>query len=346
MPQSTGKDHFLTAPLLVLSENRFAYTAIDQLCRQDRRREHPLLYVYGVSGVGKSHLVGQFYRRLQQWHPKPRTAYVTAAQFAAELADASDGAGIPQFQERYRSLDALICEDLQALERRREPQQQLVFVIADVLRNGGRVVMTSRVPPAELDDMSLKLVNRCHGGICVALALPALKSRLALLNQFARMQQTTICREQLRDLAENLPISPRELSAAVTQLDTMARLEGAVMVTRPIVDRYLSGEFWLAKPSIATIATAVARHFAVSIRQLRSPLRLQSLMLPRHSAMYLAHEISGASLSAIGRFFGRPNHSTVIHACRRIQQRIQAEPKLRQHLEQIRTQIRRTDATQ
>ena len=150
---------------LLLDENAFPHTAVLQLLRRHGSAAGMLLYLYGPSGVGKSHLVRTFLREIRSVAPARRTAHFTAAQFAADLADASEARKIPDFQARYRGVDVLICEDLAALENRHESQKQLVSLIDHVLSRGGDCLVTSRLAPGDLPYKTLPgFANRYHGG--------------------------------------------------------------------------------------------------------------------------------------------------------------------------------------
>lgn len=337
-------------PFLLLDENRFAWAALERLKRDARSSrtsarplEGRLVYIHGPSGVGKSHLVRQFLRDERRRDPKLRTAILTASEFAAQLADASEARKIGEFQSRYRDLDLFVCEDLAAIEHRPETQQQLVALIDEILKSGGRLVFTSRKSPGELAGVQRRLVNRCHGGTSASIELPGPSARAALLTHFALTRQVPLPQEAIDLLAAELPVSPRELLAAVQQLEVCARL-ARTRIDRAFVRRYLDGEIKPQSATLPQIAQAVARQFGVPITALRGQRRAQGIVLPRQCAMFLARQFTAEPMQAIARYFGRRNHTTVLHACRRMNSLASDDPTLRQHLAQIRRALGRSEA--
>lgn len=329
-------------PFLLLPENRFAYASIERLKNRAGGGDRPLVYIYGPSGIGKSHLVRQFVRETGRKRPQSRMVHVTASELAAQLAVASNDRVIDTFQEMYRQLDVLICEDLHALENRYETQRQLTSFVDQIIHSGGRVLLTCKKPPGDLSNTLPRLINRCHGGLCVAVKPLCFSSRVSLLRHFAVTRQLPLPPDVIEVLAKSLPVSPRELLATVVQLETTAKLDGEAFIDVRFARRYLRGETKPRASTIPQIARAVARYFNVSMRDLCSAARGKGLVLPRQCAMYLCRELTQEPLAAIARFFGRSNHSTVVYTCQRIRTLLPEEPTLGRHLTQIQRSLARS----
>ena len=319
---------------LLLEENRFAHAAVEQLTWKESPSRPRQVFLSGPSGCGKSVLAQWFVRLELSQRPDVSSVYITAAEFGAEFAEASESIVIPAFQERYRALELLIIEDLRSLANRSETLTQIGFVIDAVLANGGRVLLTSRCPPGELTGMPSRLINRFHAGVCVGIQPPGNSSRVSLLQHFAETRQIPIPYESICLLAREMPVSPRELLATIVQLDHYARHSGSNLDPSE-VRRYLDAEIKPAPPTLAQITRVTARHFLTTVGELRGHSRKQSLMLPRQCALYLSRTLTGLPLVRVGEYFGKRHHSSVAHACKRIGQLVNEQPEVRQHLAQI-----------
>jgi chromosomal replication initiator protein len=322
----------------VVEENRFAYAAVMQLRTGEASRPCRLVTLTGPSGVGKSHIARQLVREALLENASVIDMHLTAAEFAAQFASASEGGCIPEFQQSFRKADLLVMEDLQALEGRVETQQQLLALIDEVIGRGGRVLVTANQPVGELR-LPAKLVNRCHGGVCAEIAMPGQASRTTLLSHFANALNLPVPEDVLRVMAQHLPVSPRELHGALLNLMTKADgnrkridLQSALTIIKD------AGE--VAGPSLSDISRAVAGEFNVSVAMMRSPGRVQSTVIARQTAMYLGRELAGRSFAQIGDYFGGRNHATVLHACRRAAEQMAESPEYAQRVRNVRQTLR------
>ena len=329
-------------PFLPLEENRLAQVAVTDLHRRANRNACRLVYLFGEAGVGKSHLVRHFVRAERRVRPTEPLIHVTAAQFAADLADASTDKSIPEFQDRYRQVDLLVCEDLGALSGRMESQRQLVCVLDEILRSGGRILLTARRLPGELDNMDRRLVNRCQAASSADIRIPSRDSRVQLIEHFAGTRQIPLTRDVAALLADGLPVSPREFLAAVVQLESYARQQGTVPDAE-FTRRFLAGDIKRPPVTLSRIARTVARQFGTSVGELRTNTRRQACLLPRQFSMLLARELTEEPLRRIAAYFGRQNHSTVVHAGKRLKKILDEDPAVRRQFAQIRQALRVPD---
>lgn len=323
---------------LPLPENHLAVAAVEEFFTTQSSRLGRLVYLSGPSGSGKSLLLREFLRQDPSRTRKPNSAMLTAGEWSAEFAEASQNQTIEAFQVKYRSLEFLILEDVTTLSGRRESQTQLQAMLDEILSAGGRVLITSTRLAGNLDRFSRRLVNRFHGAVTVSIRLPDFDSRVQLLQHFAAARQIPLPNSVAELLADALPVSPSELLAALIGLETLARHQTAPL-SLALAENYLSREPTPQPATLSEVAKAVARQFDVPLSGLRAKKRAQGVVLPRQCAMFLARELTDQSLLAIAQFFGRRHHSTVVHACKRMESALHSEPALRQHLAQIRSAL-------
>jgi chromosomal replication initiator protein len=325
-------------PFLLLAENRFAHAAIQQSIRR-RQNRTPLVYLYGPAGIGKSHLATQFLKLHLARNPASQYSFRAARDFADDLAIAIRKQETSDFQDAYRQLDVLILENVESLERRESAQWELLWTL-DSLRSSKRAVLiTSQKRTGELSRFIPRLVSRFRAGVSASVEMPSLVSRIQLIEHFSSTRQIPLTKEAGLFLAENLPISPADLLAALESLDLIARDEHRSF-DREFAKLFLPRLPSLPSYTIPNVADAVARRFRVNVSDLRSRARGRGFVVPRQCAMLLAREFALAPHKEIGSYFGNRSHSTVIYACQKIEERIQTEPELRQQLQDIRTKLR------
>jgi chromosomal replication initiator protein len=270
--------------------------------------------------------------------PKARVQHLTAGEFAAEFAEASSNGTISLFQSATRDFELFVLEDVHVLDHRPETQGQLLALCNHLTAADCQIIWTSRNSPGELGGFPRKLVSRFRAGVLAALRPPELQSRVDLLKHFSEVQSRSLPTEAAELLAEGLPVSPRELWAAVAQVGALAKQERRP-VDSDLVRRFLRQEAAPARLRLDDICRAVARQFGISMSQLRSRKQSRGVVLPRQCAMLLSRKLSGRSLEQIGYYFGGRDHSTVIHACRRLAGLIPLEADLRLNISQIEAAI-------
>lgn len=327
--------HSLTTSevLIPLAEQRLARVALNRLAKPTHEDKGRLLYLVGPAGTGKSALIREFVQDVEGH------CVVTASEFAAQLAAASDKKELDAFQERFRNVSVFVCEDIHAIEGRPQTLQQLLAAIDELVAHGKDVIVSSTKMPGELESYPRKLVNRFRGGTIIAVKIPGAESRALLLRQFAQQRKVTLSRDALALLAESLAVSSRELSGIVTQL-----AERRQPIKRDVIEKWLHDDFPSTTMTPLAVTKAVAAEFGVTLSALRSHRRTQVLVLPRQCAMWLSRKLCGTSFTQLGGFFER-QHSSVMHAVRTLEQRLTVEPNLRQRLKKIESTIKVTPSS-
>lgn len=323
---------------LVLPENRFAHSVLLAWDTAPDDEAPPPVFLYGPSGTGKSHLVRDAIQRLAASHADWNTLSLTAAEFSARYAEAAESRGFRAFRKQFQQLDVLAIEDLQALAKKFEPQRQLVAALDDAVAHHCRLIITCRTSAAEVPELIPELVNRCHGSVSTPLRLPSAGSRERLLNHWATVAGLSLAPDVIPFLAEKFAVSPRELSGLLTQLRSISQQQ-KLTLNLDLVSRHLLGQHPNRVYPAAEIAKCVARQFQVTLSDVRSKSRQPRSVLPRQCAIFLIRELTDLSLQKIGDYFGGRDHSTILHACHKIETLLPEQPDLRQHLAKIRTQL-------
>lgn len=327
-------------PLVLLKENRLAHSAANRLLGQREDEGLWLVYLYGPAGVGKSHLVRHFVREARRKTPRRRVVCETAAEFLAALSQAFSRQDRVEFQERYVESDLFVLEDLASLQGRIPAQRMLIAILDDLKRAGHRALVTCATRPGGLDKMLPRLINRLRGGLCVPLELLGRTSRLGFAKHVAASRQIPLSAQAAALLAEEGPGTPRELLAALVNLELRAR-NGRPDADDCVMRAHLNSSRSAREVPLSKIAGAVAEFFKLPAAELRSWGRPKRSMLPRQVAMLLARELSGQSAAQIAEYFGRKNHTTVVHACRRTRSLLASDPALARDVERLRRTLRR-----
>lgn len=328
----------VSAELLIpLAEQRLARAALKRLDKPSAVGRGRLLYLVGPAGCGKSMLIREFAASQSE------VAVITASEFAAQLAEDSDARKWSDFQERFRGQPIFICEDVHSLSGRVQTLQQLLAIVDELLAHGRDIVFSSTRLPGQLEEFPVKLVNRFRGGTILNIKFPGPESRASLLRHIVQREQLSMARDALALLAESIEVSPRELLGIVRQLKRTSNTtttERARFIKRTDVEQFLQDADRNPTRTIrpADVSRAVASEFGVTMASLRSTSRSAALMLPRQCAMWLCRRLCGLSYPQIGTFFDR-EHSSVLHAVRRFELRLQEAPQIRQQIARIETTI-------
>ncbi len=314
-----------------LPENRAARMAAGRVAEgvASGRARRPLnpLFLHGPSGTGKSHLVAAVVGQVTRQAPDRLVFVLPAGDFEGLVkAEGHEDLG------RARAADLLAVEDVQHLPSR--TVEAFVHLVDHGLARGQQQVFTASAGPAQLTHLPTRLTSRLAGGLVVGLLPLSPQSRLAYLEERAAGRGLTVDRAVLAWLAEHFPGSARQLDGAVGRLETLGRLDGGRLSVDDVAEHFRT-EAEAGRPTVERIAQRVGRFFRVEPRQLQSRARSRSALLPRQVGMYLARQLTGLSLQQIGAYFGGRDHSTVLHACRKVEEALAVDVPLSQAVRQL-----------
>jgi chromosomal replication initiator protein len=302
------------------------------------------LFIYGDTGLGKTHLMQAIAHEIVQRKPDTRITFIGTEQFTNELVAAIQNRTTADFRRRFRETDLLLVDDVHFLKGKEAMQEEFFHTFNALYEGGRQIVLTSDRPPSEIPGLEARLVSRFQWGMVADIELPDLEHRIAILRQKAHLDhlELTIPEDVIRFIAENVRSSVRELEGSIIKLLAYASLkhrEITVEVARDALRdklKAMEGQGGGA-PALNTYAIqqSVAKEWGVTTEGLRSKTRTKNLTVPRQVAMYLMRELLGMQLVEIGSAFGGRDHSTVIHSLERVAAMVKEEPSFGQRIAKI-----------
>ncbi|WP_228389266.1 chromosomal replication initiator protein DnaA [Cumulibacter manganitolerans] len=305
--------------------NRLAFAAASAVAEAPAKAYNPL-FIYGDSGLGKTHLLHAIGNYAYQVFPDIKVLYVSSEEFTNDfinaIANAGRGGGDQreQFRRRYREVDILMIDDIQFLERAEQTQEEFFHTFNTLHNANKQIVITSDRTPKELTTLEDRLRSRFAGGLTPDIQTPDLETRLAILRNKAAQEGLTVSPEVLDLLATKIQSNIRELEGALIRVSAFASLTGqgvdlnlAQQVIKDLVPDHDSQQI-----SATTIMQQVSTYYDVSIDDLCGRNRSKTLVMPRQIAMYLCRELTDLSLPRIGQQFGGKDHTTVMHAVKKV----------------------------
>ena len=314
-------DRFVIGP-----GNRLAHAAALAVAELPGEAYNPL-FLHGPPGLGKTHLLGAIVSYLEGQRPELTVHYTTAERFTSEFVTALRLDGPERFKERYRNVDALLIDDVQVLEGKPHTEEEFVHTFNALHAAGKQIVLSSDRPPQALAQLAERLRDRFAWGLTVEISAPDLRTRLALLWRMVAGLPIDLSEPQaLAAIAGSVPTNVRRLEGAMTRVAALGSLLREP-VTSSLVGRALTREAAVLPgagpaPTIEAVQAVVASVFELSRDQLVSSSRVPRIARARQMAMYLSRELTGASLPRIATAFQR-DHTTVLHAIRAVQGRIE-----------------------
>ncbi len=312
--------------------NRMARAAAMHVSTTPGHLYNPL-FIYGGVGLGKTHLVHAVGNKLLADKPGSKILYIHAEQFVSDVVKAYQRKTFDEFKEKYHSLDLLLIDDVQFFANKDRTQEEFFNAFEALLAKKSHIVMTSDTYPKGLTDIHERLVSRFDSGLTVAIEPPELEMRVAILINKARAESADMPEEVAFFVAKNVRSNVRELEGALRKILAYSRFnqkEISIQLAREALRDLLSIQN--RQISVENIQKTVADYYKIKVADMYSKKRPASIARPRQIAMYLAKELTQKSLPEIGELFGGRDHTTVLHAVRKIGGERQQMTELNQQL--------------
>ncbi len=324
------------ASFIVGQDNRFAHAAAQAVAANPARAYNPL-FIYGNSGLGKTHLLHAIKNDLAIHHPELRVLYIVSEQFTNELIAAIAAGNTEPFHEKYRSVDVLLVDDVQFIAGKEATQEEF-FHTFNALHNAHKqIVLTSDRSPKEIKSLEERLRTRFEWGLLADVQPPDVETRISIIYRKAEMLGLSLPAEVAEYIAVHVKNDIRQLEGAVKKLNAYYQMEHITpsigLAQNAIKD--IMSEQQPIPVTVDKIITEVARTYSVSPEDIRSAKQSAGVSTPRQVAMYIVREVTGMTMEKIGAEFGGRNHATVVYAISKIQKTLENDSRTRELVEDI-----------
>lgn len=321
--------------------NRFAHAAAVAVAEAPAKAYNPL-FIYGESGLGKTHLLHAIGHYAQSLYPTIRVKYVSSEEFTNDFINSIANNRGTAFQSRYRNIDILLIDDIQFLQGKAETQEAFFHTFNTLHDHNKQVVITSDLPPKSLTGFEDRMRTRFEWGLLTDVQTPDLETRIAILRKKAEKEKLNVPDEILEYIASKVTSNIRELEGTLIRVTAFANLNKAA-VDMPLVQTVLKDIITLDEDNIVSpvdIMNTTADYFRLSVDELTGTSRAQALATARQIAMYLCREMTNLSLPKIGQLFGGRDHTTVMHACKKIAELMKERRSIYNQVTELTTRIR------
>ena len=327
---------------VVGSNNQMAHAAAMAVAQAPGQAYNPL-FLYGDTGLGKTHLMHAIGHAILRQNPEARVAYLSTEKFTNEFIQALQENALTRFRQRYRHVDVLLIDDVQFLASKERIQEEFFHTFNDLFESGKQIVLSSDRRASEIAKLESRLVSRFEWGLPADIQPPDFETRVAILRTKAATLKCEIPAPVINFIAQNISKNVRRLEGALIKVASYASLTSKPL-DLPTTEMLLQDVLMEQAQNVLTIETIqkrVADHFQIRHSDMTSKRRPNNIAIPRQIAMYLTRLLTKHSLQEIGDAFGGRDHGTVIHACKAVDNMMEQDTAMRGSVEFLRAQLSR-----
>jgi chromosomal replication initiator protein len=317
------------------SGNQFAMAASQAVAERPSKAYNPL-FLYGGSGMGKTHLMQAVGHDVKRRQPHASISYVSGEKFTNEMINSVRYDKMTSFRDKYRNVDVLLIDDIQFLAGKERTQEEFFHTFNALHESMKQIVIASDRPPKELADFEDRLRSRFEWGLIADIQPPDLETKVAILQKKAENEHTQLPTDVALFIASNVRTNVRELEGALVRLIAWCGMHGVditLAVTQQCLKQFIDTQ--VRKITIDAIQRAVAEQFGMKVAELKQKNNSRQIVVPRQIAMYLAKQMTEASLPEIGRQFGGKHHTTVMHSISKIDEHRRTDKDLNRTLTKL-----------
>ncbi len=320
--------------------NQLAHAAALAVAEAPATAYNPL-FIYGGVGLGKTHLMHAIGHYVIEQNANARVLYTSSEKFTNELINAIKDDRNEEFRNKYRNIDVLLIDDIQFIGGKERTQEEFFHTFNALYEANKQIVISSDKPPKEINTLEDRLRSRFEWGLIADIQAPDNETRIAILRKKSQLERYDIPNEVLVYIADNIESNIRELEGALNRVIAYASLTGSPItleLAQDCLKQILAG-ISVTNVNHNTIMKVVSRYYDISPDQLTTSKRSRDISFPRQVAMYLCRELTGMSLPRIGQVFGGRDHTTVMHACDKIQEEMDRNSELRRAISEMKRNI-------
>jgi chromosomal replication initiator protein len=327
-------DNFVVGPC-----NRLAHASCVAVSQSPGNTYNPL-FVYGVSGLGKTHLLHAVCFEAQRKFENLVIQFISCEEFVNRFIRAIEEGNLPNFQNQFRNVDTLIIDDVQFLREREQSQEEFFHTFNSLYNSGKQIILSADCAPGQIPSLEARLTSRFNWGLVSRIDSPSYETRVAIVQKKAHLRGIEISDDIAEYIARKVHANIRELEGALTAIYAVS-MSSNKKIDLELAQIAVEGQISIHEKhiSITDIIEVVTRHFDVRLADLQSKKRSQSITEPRQICMYLARNLTKHSLEEIGGHLGGRDHTTVMHACNKISQAQKDDPKMNSLLSELTKQI-------
>lgn len=339
---SQGGDYEYTfATFIVGNSNKFAHAAAQAVAANPAKAYNPL-FIYGGSGLGKTHLMLAIMSEIKQNHPDYNCIYIKGEEFTNQIVDAIKNDTTNEFHNKYRSADVLLVDDIQFIGGKERTQEEFFHTFETLHQNGKQIILTSDRPPKEIKTLEERLRTRFEWGLIADIQPPDFETRIAIIKRKAELLDLEIPSIVEEYIANHVKNNIRQLEGVVKKLNAynkLAQTPPSILLAQSAIREILTDNQPIPV-TVERIISEVGRTFGVSPEDIRSSKRSSQISNARQIAMYVIREITQMSMAAIGNEFGGRDHSTVVYATSQVVKNMKQDTKYKETVEDIIKNIR------
>lgn len=327
-------DNFVVGP-----SNRLAHASCVAVSHSLGNTYNPL-FIYGNSGLGKTHLLQAICFEAQRKLNGAVIQFLSCEEFVNRFIRGIEEGNLHSFQSQFRTVDMLVIDDIQFLREREQSQEEFFHTFNALYNNGKQIILSADSPPGQIPSLEERLISRFNWGLVARIDPPSYETRVAIVQKKAHLRGLTISDQIAEYIARKVQANIRELEGALTTIYAVATTSRK-KITLELAQTALEGQIKSEARhiSITDIIEVVTKHFDIRLADLQSKRRSQSITEPRQICMYLARNLTKHSLKEIGGHLGGRDHTTVMHACNKIAEAKDTDPKMNALLEELAKQI-------